>query len=377
MSVMSRFVTMLCVLVVAGWDRPGAEAAQGPAPEPTPAPAASPAPARSPGPSPPPVTVATATPAPVEPLRLHMADGQLVSHAVLLHLTGDIPENATPRLQLIGGNALEPATPAGGVHWTPSFVATGQQWIEPAAPDGARPVATRTGTLLAFDLSSLTFNGKAMRRFRPAVTWTEGGVERRVVGPHDVNIGHMRNAGVWTSGIVGAVLLAIMALVAMRGSRLLALLMADDGHLSLAQAQIACWTVAVGAVVMVYGLIRLAIPEIPTSVLALMGASLVTGGLGFVGDQRQQQVALQKGIVPAPPAADWRLSDLLHVFAPGKEATPSLAKAQMLFWTVLLIVLFVSKSLLEGGIWNVPWPLVALLGFSQAGYLAPKVVPTP
>jgi hypothetical protein len=26
-------------------------------------------------------------------------------------------------------------------------------------------------------------------------------------------------------------------------------------------------------------------------------------------------------------------------------------------------------------IWDVPWPLVALMGFSQAGYLAPKLVP--
>jgi hypothetical protein len=24
-------------------------------------------------------------------------------------------------------------------------------------------------------------------------------------------------------------------------------------------------------------------------------------------------------------------------------------------------------------IWDVPWPLVALMGFSQAGYLAPKL----
>ena len=46
----------------------------------------------------------------------------------------------------------------------------------------------------------------------------------------------------------------------------------------------------------------------------------------------------------------------------------------MLFWTLLLLVLFVSKSILEGQIWEVPWPLAALMGFSQAGYLAPKLV---
>ena len=43
---------------------------------------------------------------------------------------------------------------------------------------------------------------------------------------------------------------------------------------------------------------------------------------------------------------------------------------------ILLLLLFLSKSILEGGIWEVPWPLVALMGFSQAGYLAPKVAET-
>jgi hypothetical protein len=49
----------------------------------------------------------------------------------------------------------------------------------------------------------------------------------------------------------------------------------------------------------------------------------------------------------------------------------------MVFWTVLLIVLFISKSILEGAIWDVPWALVALMGFSQTGYLAPKLIPQP
>jgi hypothetical protein len=44
---------------------------------------------------------------------------------------------------------------------------------------------------------------------------------------------------------------------------------------------------------------------------------------------------------------------------------------------VLLIVLFVTKSILDGAIWNVPWPLVGLLGFSQAGYLVPKLATHP
>jgi hypothetical protein len=67
------------------------------------------------------------------------------------------------------------------------------------------------------------------------------------------------------------------------------------------------------------------------------------------------------------------LVDLLRAFTPGQVPKLSLAKAQMLFWTLLIIVIFLSKSILNGAIWDVPWPLVALMGFSQAGYLAPKL----
>ena len=72
----------------------------------------------------------------------------------------------------------------------------------------------------------------------------------------------------------------------------------------------------------------------------------------------------------------WRGSGPI-LFLTGVDGHLSLAQAQMLFWTMLLIVLFVTKSILDGAIWNVPWPLVGLRGFSQAGYLAPKLATQP
>ena len=79
----------------------------------------------------------------------------------------------------------------------------------------------------------------------------------------------------------------------------------------------------------------------------------------------------------APVQRTLAIGDLVRVFPAGQAPELSLAKAQMLFWTVLLLVLFVSKSILDGAIWEVPWALVALMGFSQAGYLAPKLAPQP
>jgi hypothetical protein len=64
------------------------------------------------------------------------------------------------------------------------------------------------------------------------------------------------------------------------------------------------------------------------------------------------------------------------LFTVGRPVELLLAKAQLLFWTLLLLVLFISKSILDGAIWEVPWPLVALMGFSQTGYLAPNLAPT-
>jgi hypothetical protein len=56
------------------------------------------------------------------------------------------------------------------------------------------------------------------------------------------------------------------------------------------------------------------------------------------------------------------------------EGQLSLAKAQMVLWTIVMVVLFVVKSLLLGALWEVPWQMVALTGFSQGGYIGDKFV---
>jgi hypothetical protein len=46
----------------------------------------------------------------------------------------------------------------------------------------------------------------------------------------------------------------------------------------------------------------------------------------------------------------------------------------MVFWTGVIVVLFVVKSLLSGELWAVPWELVTLTGVSQAGYVGDKAL---
>jgi len=314
------------------------------------------------------------SPAPVgreSTLKIYMPDGQLKSHSIRVYVTRDILPYQNPRLQLLRSHAVTKKAVDEAAFEEPGLVAPNQEWIETV--DGQQ--VRRSGTLLLFDISNIDFGYKAMLRVMPVVSWAEGDMKRVAVSAREVNVGNIVAVICWTVLVVGLALLVVIMLSWRSGDNPLLLLTGVDGHLSLAQTQIACWTVAVGSVVLGYGLIKLEIPSIPPSLLALMGASLATGGIAFFQDAQKQQAAVNAGV--APVQRTLAFGDLVRVFPPGQMPELSLAKAQMLFWTVLLLVLFVSKSILDGAIWEVPWALVALMGFSQAGYLAPKLAPQP
>lgn len=304
-------------------------------------------------------------------LRLYMPDGQLKSHTIRVYVSRNIQPDQAPRLRLLRSHAVTKRAVDEAKLMEPGLVAPSQEWIE--SVEGAQ--VRRTGTLLLFDLSEIPFGLRAMIRVLPVVSWTEGDAGRLAVGTSEVNVGNIVAAICWTAMIVGLALLVVIGLSWQAGSNQLLILTGVNGRLSLAKTQVACWTVAVGSVVIGYGLIRLEIPTIPPSLLVLMGASLTTGGLGYFQDAQKQKTAVAAGVTPVQRALTMR--DLVRVFTPGQQPKLSLAKAQMLFWTLLLLVLFISKTILDGAIWEVPWPLVALMGFSQASYLAPKLVSQP
>jgi hypothetical protein len=298
-------------------------------------------------------------------VRLYMPDGQLKSHLLRVFLTGNVEPDQHPRLQLLRSHAVLGAPEREEQLLEPSLVAPGQEWTE--VVDGRE--FQRSGTVLLFNARDVPFGMRATIRVMPVLVWTSGGTDRRVLGSHEVNVGNIVAAISWTVLVVGLSLLVVIALAGR--DHPVIFLTGVDGHLSLAQTQVALWTIVVGGVVLGYGLIRLQIPDIPTSLVVLMGASLATGGVAYFQDAQKQQAAAAADGVRIHRT--WAFGDLVRVFAVGQPPALSLAKAQMLFWTLLLLVLFISKSILDGAIWEVPWPLVALMGFSQAGYLAPKL----
>jgi len=302
-------------------------------------------------------------------VRVYMPDGQLKSHMVRVYVSMDILPGQNPRLRLLQSHAVTKKAVDEAKLLEPGLVAPGQEWQETI--DGTK--VNRSGTLLLFDLSNMDFGVKAMLRVLPVVSWVEGETERLAAGESEVNIANIVAAICWTVLVVGVAFLLVVRLARKGGNNPLLFLVGADGHLSLARTQVVCWTLAVGGVVLGYGFIRLDIPDIPASLLVLMGASLTTGGVGYFKDAQKQLAAGGALRTQGTVALNW--PDLVRVFTAGQAPELSLAKAQMLFWTLLLLVLFISKSILDGAIWEVPWPLVALMGFSQAGYLASKMNP--
>jgi len=304
-----------------------------------------------------------------EPRWVHMPDGQLQSHLVSVYVTERLTDDNKPGLRLSAGHSFADPDIHEGDLLEPTYVVPDQQWLEDRG--GETPIS-QTGTLLLFDLSKKQLIPwyKAMSRFRPIVEWDcdETRCKERAVGPREVNLGRTASAWAWSIFAV-LVLVGILATFAGRskGARpTLKWLCVEDGHYSLARTQILIWTVAIGVMILFYGLVRLSVPTIPETLLALMAMSLVTGGVTYVAPSSGSNA-------PTRPPEAARLWDLILDFsAATPQGVVSIARAQMLFWTLLVALLFVIKSSVDGALWDVPIELVALMGISQAGYVLPK-----
>jgi hypothetical protein len=140
---------------------------------------------------------------------------------------------------------------------------------------------------------------------------------------------------------------------------------------------------------------RLQVPNIPDNLVLLMGFATGTSAAGHwqvnrgrrlkkkedelkgikaaqSGQKKKKQNAKDKEDANEPLTLAEKFKTLIMVDVGDGKYEPSIAKAQMLFWTLTTLSLFVVKSLLEGELWDVPTQLVALMGVSQAGFLSRK-----
>jgi hypothetical protein len=161
----------------------------------------------------------------------------------------------------------------------------------------------------------------------------------------------------WTIAIlIVAVVLVILLDVLKRKDTAYCILCSPSGRLSLSKFQMAVWTLAISWGFLVNVLSLGAVPQIPLSLVVLMGLSLTTGTLSYV----------QALDVPHAPTKKrrWHPADLIY-----RGDHPSISRAQMLLWTVILVVAFLQRTRMGEPLWDIPWELAALMGVSQAGYL--------
>jgi hypothetical protein len=354
---------------------------------------------------------------------MSVPDGQLVSSPIKVYVTPlNLDNTNLPILRLVPFQQWN----GGQITDVPKcelvLVAPNQIWTETVA---GQPVQ-RQGSLLIFDArkSFLISRLKSTSRATPILSWSDPNApksEPKLVG-EPIYLGNFAPAVVWTLATI-VVLLGVILIMAINAKgNALYLISGPDHYMSLWRTQLAAWTIAVGSMVFLFGIIQLRVPRIPDSLVALMGLSVATGGLSAVADRSKEQKSRQAAAAqstqtaatatttaatatststpaaapatptnaaatttPAPaaallaptPAAKPKLSHLISSYDPNiKAVVLSIPKAQMVFWTGVILILFVLKSWLNGELWEVPWEMVTLTGVSQAGYIADKAIET-
>lgn len=323
-------------------------------------------------------------------VRLYIPDGQLIDRPVRVYVLGiEDSQLVDPRLRLIRLKHLtrlnkyvtetsDEGRRAMGLEKKPFDRAAGQLFkreISGAWEKEPEDELYDKGIVLLFDLRKLPIKWYMPgTRILPILHY---GNKQSILADREVYICH-RLGTIFIVLIIIVPLILILNFLAKKDFYLKGLLSTADGRMSVSLTQMFLWTVAVGAAVLALGITRLSVPEIHASLVILMGLSVTTSMVGHwqsdsVQEERRkraEEVIIKKDEKPKNGRKP-KLSDLVMIKVPGGEDA-DLVKAQLLFWTVITLTIFVIKSVIEGELWDVPPQLLALMGISQAGFLTRK-----
>lgn len=303
-------------------------------------------------------------------VELYMPDGQLYSRPVRVYVSGINDSVFTnPRLYLVKMKGNKNAPRATNRLLTekaksPDIVARDQQYErEPNEP--------KTGTLMVFKLDDFHIPWyQPGVRVLPVLYY---GKDEAIVADREVYVAHRSGAIIFTIMVIAAIL-AILNVLSKKDERyLFGLLSTADGRMSISLTQVFIWTVAIGASVLIFAVTRLQVPNIPESLWILMGLSVTTGVVShFQTDSLQrEQRKRDKGPDKKEPSKP-SLRQLLMVKLPSGDEDADLSRAQLLFWTIVTVIIFLYKSYTTGYLWDVPPALLILMGISQTGYVSRK-----
>lgn len=323
-------------------------------------------------------------------VRLYIPDGQLIDRPVRVYVLGiEDSQLVDPRLRLISLKHLaklkrdvteisDEEWRALGLEKKPFDRAEGQLFKREVRGSWEKEPADELdakGIVLLFDLRKLP-----IRKYWPGTRILPKliyGNKQSVLADREVYICH-RSGTIFIVLIIVVPLILILNFLAKKDNYLKGLLSTADGRMSVSLTQMFLWTVAVGAAVLALGITRLSIPEIHESLVILMGLSVTTSMVGhWQSDSVQEEKRRRREEVVLENDKEQKngrkpkLSDLVMIKVPGGEDA-DLVKAQLLFWTVITLSIFVIKSIIEGELWDVPPQLLTLMGISQAGFLTRK-----
>ncbi len=305
-------------------------------------------------------------------VKLYIPDGQFIDRPVRVYVIGiDDALLVNPRLCLV--KLKKEAKGAGGEdpcrkdkEKNPFDRAKDQQLQRKIK--GSDVPLSKTGTLLLFNLQD--FHIPRLQPGTRILPILHYGNEQTIVADREVYICH-RSGTIFVVIIIVAPLILILSFLARDDHYLMGLLSTADGRMSVSLTQMFLWTVAVGASVLALGITRLEIPYIPETLVILMGLSVTTSVVGhwqtdsLIEEKRKREEDIGGEEKP-------KLKDLVTLKVPNAVGDADLGKAQLLFWTIITLAIFVIKSIVEGELWAVPAELLVLMGISQAGFLTRK-----
>lgn len=309
-------------------------------------------------------------------MQMFFPDGQLTNRLLAIFVSNAlISDDQHPKLLLMGQHTDD--FRVDDQSFTAKLVDFNQRWTHESTISGGESMqVSEEGTLLLFDISSYEIPYiRPFMHVTPVIQWRsrdKSCLQQITMGEERPNLGSAIGIAINSLVLVMGFLIFLAAVAAhSKGAwwRIIDLLCEDNGKLSLSKVQMALWTVVIVAIVYAFSLSKMATPEIPSTLLLLMGASYATRALvKFQGGKSDGQSEAEDS-----PAQITHESPKLSHLISDSSGQLSLPRAQMLMWTVLSVVIFVTKSLLDGHMWDVPIELVALMGMSQLGYAVPNM----
>ena len=205
--------------------------------------------------------------------RLYIPKGQIFTRPFSVYIVNEeIMDEMKPALTLtiISENRE--------LSFKPNRIFPKQKWI---VKEAGKEVGL-AGTLMIFDISDVDIPiYKSCLKAKPIVEWNDKYVDQiRKMTQDEIFIGNLLASIAWTFLVFLLFLFITYLITKEDDKKIVGLISTSDGMLSMSLFQMAIWTIAVGFMVFCFGILYLEIPEIPETLIWLMGMAAGSSTVG-------------------------------------------------------------------------------------------------